>query len=94
MFLKIWITSWFKDIFDYQITWIIATTPVPVSKSCKMVSHTDLELYVSIVWYLVVGVVITLLTAMACGYNIVLGGGYSGKDGNPNFLGFILKKRE
>lgn len=58
-----------------------------------MVSHTDLELYVLIVWYLVVGVVITLLTAMLYGYNIVLGRGYSGKDGYPNFTGIILEKK-
>lgn len=57
-----------------------------------MILLEDLHLFFSILRYLIVGVVILLVTAMLRGYNIAIGRGYSEKDGNQNFAGFILNR--
>lgn len=57
-----------------------------------MILVVDLDLFVFILWYLIVGVAIILITAMLRGYDIAIGRGYSKKDGNLNFACFLLKR--
>lgn len=57
-----------------------------------MVSFTEIGPYVEIVWILVAGVVVTLVTAIICGYHVAFGKGCLGNGEKDHFTGFVLTK--